>query len=211
MRSLVKKMTKTPAKKPRKPRHDGWTEERRKIFLAVLRESGCVIDACRVAGVSGTSAYRLRGRDPEMAALWDEALENGQRGLVAVAHQHAVVGKETIIYRNGEEVERRLVPSDSIMALLIKRGDLGGRIGSRTADKVISWEEWQDGVRFDDEGSKVSEREQQEAVRRTLEAKLSAMHDKLVAERRQEQAQLRAREARAAALEAKYGGGDGER
>ncbi|PHR18654.1 MAG: hypothetical protein COA41_09620 [Sphingopyxis sp.] len=128
-----------------------------------------------------------------------------------MAHQHAVVGKETIIYRNGEEVERRLVPSDSIMALLIKRGDLGGRIGSRTADKVISWEEWQDGVRFDDEGSKVSEREQQEAVRRTLEAKLSAMHDKLVAERRQEQAQLRAREARAAALEAKYGGGDGER
>lgn len=204
--NMAKKKQNPPPKKPRKPRHDGWTEERRKIFLAVLRQSGCVIDACRVAGMSDTSAYRLREREPEIAEQWDDALANGQRGLVAVAHQHAVVGKETIIYRDGEEVERRVAPSDSIMALLIKRGDLGGRIGARTADKVITWEEWQDGVRFDDEGRKVSEREQQEAVRRTLEAKLGAMHDKLVAERRQEQAQLRAREARAAKLEAKYGG-----
>ena len=198
----------TPPRKPRNPRHDGWTEARRKTFLAVLHESGCVIDACRVAGISDTSAYRLRRRDPEMAALWEEALANGQRGLVAVAHQHAVVGKETVIYRNGEEVERRVAPSDAMLALLIKRGDLGGRVGSRTADQVLTWEEWQDGMRFDDEGRKVSLREQQAAVRASLDAKLGAMREKLLAARRQEEAELRAREARVAEREAKYGGGE---
>ena len=168
-------------KKPRKPRHDGWTELRRKTFLAVLRESGCVTDACRVAGMSDTSAYRLRRRDPEIAAAWEEALANGQRGLVAVAHQHAVVGKETIIYRNGVEVERRVAPSDSMMALLIKRGDLGGRVGSRTTDRVITWEEWQDGWRFDEEGKKVTREAEAAAVRASLDAKLAAMHEKIKA------------------------------
>jgi len=196
-----------PNKNPRKPRHDGWTEARKKTFLAVLRESGCVIDACRVAGMSDTSAYRLRERDPEMAAQWQDALENGQRGLVAVAHQHAVVGKETIIYRDGEEVERRVVPSDSLMALLIKRGDLGGRIGARTADKVITWEEWQDGVRFDDDGNKIDEREAAEIMRKTLDAKLGDMRMKLLARRAKAEERVRALEARAAEIE---GGGGGE-
>ena len=179
-----------PPRQPRKPRHDGWTEVRRKTFLAVLRESGCVTDACRVAGMSDTSAYRLRRRDPEIAAAWEEAIADGQRGLVAVAHQHAVVGKETIIYRNGIEVERRLAPSDSMMALLIKRGDLGGRIGSRTADRVLTWEEWQDGWRFDDEGNKVTQEAEAAAVRASLDAKLAAMHEKIMAR----EARQRARE-----------------
>lgn len=189
-------------KKPRKIRRDGWTEERRKIFLAVLRESGCVLDACRVAGMSDTSAYRLREREPEIAAQWDDAVANGQRGLVAVAHQHAVVGKETVIYRNGVEVERRLVPSDSILALLIRRGDLGGRIGSRTADRVLTWEEWQDGVRFDADGKKIDEREEAAAVRAALDAKLDAMRARLLARRQRAEAELQA----PAAGEAKRGG-----
>ena len=201
-------MTKIVTKKPRAPRHDGWTEARRKTFLAVMRESGCVRDACRVAGISTTSAYRLRRREPEIAALWEEARANAQRGLVAVAHQHAVVGKETVIYRGGEEVERRVAPSDAMLALLIKRGDLGGRIGARTADQVLTWEEWQDGLRFDEAGKKVSEREQAEAVRRSLDAKLAAMHERLRPQQQREEDELRAREARVAAWEAKYGGGE---
>lgn len=191
----------TPNKKPRKIRHDGWTEARRKIFLSVLRETCCVIDACRVAGMSDTSAYRLRERDPEIAALWDDAVANGQRGLVAVAHQHAVVGKETVIYRNGEEVERRVAPSDSIMALLIKRGDLGGRVGARTADRVITWEEWQDGVRFDGEGNKIDESEEMAAVSKSLDRKLGDMRMKLLARRAKAEERVKAAEARAAEIE----------
>ncbi len=203
--NMAKKPKNLPMNNPRKPRHDGWTEARKKTFLAVLRESGCVIDACRVAGMSDTSAYRLRERDPEMAALWDEALANGQRGLVAVAHQHAVVGKETIIYRDGEEVERRVAPSDSLMALLIKRGDLGGRIGARTADQGITWEEWQDGVRFDGEGNKIDEREEREAIHKSLDRKLGDMRMKLLARRAKEEERLRELAVRAG----ENGGDDG--
>ena len=207
---LTEASSPSAAQKPRKaraPRHDGWTEARRKIFLAVLRETCCVRDACRVAGISTTSAYRLRERDPAMAGQWDEAVDNAQRGLVAVAHQHAVVGKETVIYRGGVEVERRVAPSDSIMALLIRRGDLGGRIGARTADKVITWEEWQAGVRFDDRGNKIDQREEAEMVRKTLDAKLGDMRMKLLARRAKAEERVRAAEARAAEIERENGGG----
>ncbi|VWX56117.1 conserved hypothetical protein [Sphingorhabdus sp. 109] len=220
--NMAKKPRNPLTNSPRKPRHDGWTEARKKTFLAVLRESGCVADACRVAGISTTSAYRLRRRDPAMAELWDAALADGLRGLVAVAHEHATIGKETVIYRGGAEVERRVAPSDSLMALLIKRGDLGGRIGSRTADQVITWEEWQDGVRFDAEGKKIDEREEAEQVRASLDRKLDAMRRGFLArdarEREAENARLhaaeeriRAAEQRAAELEARNAAGRGGR
>ncbi|MEH6703140.1 hypothetical protein, partial [Parasphingorhabdus sp.] len=91
--------------------------------------------------------------------------------------------------------------------LLIKRGDLGGRIGARTADKVITWEEWQDGVRFDDDGNKIDEREAAEMMRKTLDAKLGDMRMKLLARRAKAEERVRALEARAAEIE---GGGGGE-
>src|SRR5689334_9510934 len=47
---------------PVKPRHDGWTAERQRAFIAALAEQGCVSDACRAVGVSPRSAYRLRRR-----------------------------------------------------------------------------------------------------------------------------------------------------
>lgn len=161
--------------KPRKPRHDGWTEVRKKTFLAVLRESGCVRDGCRVAGMSTTAAYALRKRDPEVAARWVEAQANAQRGLIAVAHERAVVGRETIIIRKGEEVERRITPSDSILALLIRRGALS----EQDADRLISWDEWQDGMRFDPEGRKIDVTEDQARVSASLKAKLLALRERM--------------------------------
>ena len=207
---LTEASSPSAAQKPRKaraPRHDGWTPAARKTFLATLRQTGCVRDACRVAAMSSTSAYRLRRRDADFDRRWKAAKAQAIRGLVAVAHQHAVVGKETVIYRGGVEVERRVAPSDSIMALLIRRGDLGGRIGARTADKVITWEEWQAGVRFDDRGNKIDQREEAEMVRKTLDAKLGDMRMKLLARRAKAEERVRAAEARAAEIERENGGG----
>lgn len=175
---------------PKKPRHDGWTAQRRTTFLAALRQSGCVRDACRVADISSTSAYRLRGQDAGFAARWDTALANAKRGLIAVAHERAVVGRETVIMRGGKEFERRITPSDAMLALLIKHGvggapgnegahgRIGGRTGARTADRVISWEEWQDGIQFDTAGKKYQAMPPSE-VRASLDAKLAAMRERL--------------------------------
>ncbi len=210
------KKPRTPAKpkKPRRPRQDGWTPAARKVFLATLRKTNCVRDACRVSDMSSTSAYRLRDRDADFDERWKEAKAHARKGLVAVAHEHAVVGKETVIYRGGVEVERRITPSDSILALLIKQGNLT----EQDADKLITWDEWQNGTRFDEQGNKVDEREEAEAVRASLDAKLGAMHERLLARRAQEEERLRAREQRvedrlraAEALEGKLARGESSR
>ena len=201
--NMAKKKQSPPTKTPRTPRHDGWTPAARKTFLATLRQTGCVRDACRVAAMSSTSAYRLRRRDADFDRRWKAAKAQAIRGLVAVAHQHAVVGKETVIYRRGVEVERRVTPSDALLALLIRQGNLT----ERDADRLISWEEWQDGIVFDEQGNKISRAEEAAAVRASLDRKLGDMAAKLRLRRDREEQALRAREARVAALEAKYGGG----
>ena len=197
-------MTKQP-KKPRRPRQDGWTPATRKVFLATLRKTNCVLDACRVSDMSSTSAYRLRDRDAEFDRLGKEAKKNARQGLVAVAHERAVVGRETIIIRGGEEVERRITPSDSILALLIKQGNLSGE----EAEGLISWDEWQRGVRFDEQGNKVDVREEAEAVRKSLDRKLGDMRMKLLARRAAAEERVREAEKRADALEGEYEDVDG--
>ena len=92
-------------------------------------------------------------------------------------------GKETVIYRKGVEVERRVSPDSSMLALLIKHGDLGGdgaRIGSRTADRVITQEEWDEGIRFNGWGEKYEE-ESAEDMRSALLKKLETMYERTVA------------------------------
>ena len=118
-------------------RHDGWTEERTQRFFDSLAHTGCVRDAARVAGVSNTAAYRMKRRFPLFSDAWDKALSRAGEGLMAVAYKRAVEGKETIIIRGGREVERRITPSDAILGLLLKRGDMAGNglIGGKSPDE----------------------------------------------------------------------------
>lgn len=43
-------------------RHDGWTPERQRAFIAALAETGVVASAARAVGMGVTSAYNLRRR-----------------------------------------------------------------------------------------------------------------------------------------------------
>jgi hypothetical protein len=110
-------------------REDGWTVARTRTFLALLAQTGCVADAARVAGVSTTSVNRSRKLFAPFDRACVEALAKALRGLEAVAYQRAVEGRESVVIRDGREVERRIVPSDSLLAMLIKRGDLSGALG----------------------------------------------------------------------------------
>jgi hypothetical protein len=83
-------------------RHDGWTAARTQRFLNVLAHTGCVEDACRVAGMSDVGARRMKAKYPAFAAVWDDALARAQKGLVAIAYARAVEGRETVIIRKGE-------------------------------------------------------------------------------------------------------------
>jgi len=191
--------------KPYRPRHDGWTAERQRLFIESLTRTGCVRDACRVARISSTSAYRIRRRIPEFAESWALALRRARTPLEEVAWKRAVDGRETVIIRGGKEVERRITPSDSILALLIRQG----KLTQQDADRLITWEEWQAGVVFDERGNKISRAEEKEAVGTMLDRKLGDMRMKLLARRARAEDALAEREARVAALEAKYSGREG--
>ncbi len=107
-------------------RHDGWTEERTQRFFDALGHTGCVRDAARVARVSNAAAYRMKPRFPLFAQAWEDALDRAGQGLLAIAYKRAVEGRETVIIRGGQEYERRITPSDAILGLLLKRGDMAG-------------------------------------------------------------------------------------
>lgn len=139
-----------------RPRHDGWTQARTQRFLDTLSYTGCVRDAARVAGMSAVGARRLRRRFPLFAAAWDDALARGQIGLVAIAFQRAVEGRETIVIRKGEEYERRIAPSDAMLSLLLKRGDMAGGVAGAASEENLSLDEWRQHKRFDKYGSKVT-------------------------------------------------------
>lgn len=162
-----------------RPRHDGWTQARTQRFLDTLAYTGCVKDAGRVAGMSVVGARRMRRRFPLFDAAWTDALNRGQQGLIAIAFQRAVSGRETIIIRNGEEYERRITPSDAMLALMVKRGDLagGGALPDELRDlaglpreEIISWPEWRDRhVRFNRWGQKYTAPDPVETERRLEE------------------------------------------
>ena len=109
---------------PFRYRHDGWTPDKQAAFLRVLGQSGCVRDACRAIGLSTTSAYRVRRRIPEFARQWELALRRASVSLEAVAWQRAVDGVREPVFHNGEIIGHRIRYSDSLLRLLILRGDL---------------------------------------------------------------------------------------
>ena len=156
-------------------RHDGWTQARTQRFLDTLAHTGCVTDAARVAGMSDVGARRLYKRFPAFAAAWDDALARAQKGLVAIAYQRAVEGKETIIYRRGEEYERRISPSDAMLGLLVKRGDLAGDGGRAIdPDATLTFAEQRDGWVFNVAGKKVKGQRPDDLAAK-VEAKLHDM------------------------------------
>lgn len=61
---------------PRKFRHDGWTPDRQRAFIAALADTGNVMRACERVGMTTVGVYYLR-RQPgaeSFAAAWRAAL-----------------------------------------------------------------------------------------------------------------------------------------
>ena len=78
----------------RSSRHDGWTAERQRKFVAALAAMGSVARAAKSVGMGITSAYNLRRRAgaESFAAAWDAALREGQDRAFDRAMERAVHG-----------------------------------------------------------------------------------------------------------------------
>lgn len=105
-------------------RHDGWTGPRKRKFLHALARTGCVRDACALANISTTSAYRYRKRDAGFAEAWERALTEALPVLEAAAFERAVEGVDDPIVQGGKVVTTRKRYSDAILVTLLKRADV---------------------------------------------------------------------------------------
>ena len=101
----------------------GWSAERQRLFLSVLAETGSVHLASSAARLSARSAYQLRTRSPAFASAWNAAQQLAVGRLSAIAFDRALNGRVEQIYRDGELIGERRVPSDRLLTWLLARLD----------------------------------------------------------------------------------------
>ena len=106
---------------------NGWTPERKALFLDRMACHGNARAACRAVGLSREAAYKLRRRDPLFARAWAAALvlarENGEQ----VLGERAIEGVEEPIYYRGELIgTRRRYDSRLLLAHLARLDRLAG-------------------------------------------------------------------------------------
>lgn len=107
---------------PRRYRHDGWTPERQRAFIAALAETGSVKHAAQRIGMSTDGAYQLRrqkGAD-SFAAAWLAALDQGVQRLEDIALERAINGVEVPVYSYGKLVGTRRVFNDRLLMFLLR-------------------------------------------------------------------------------------------
>jgi hypothetical protein len=127
-------------------RHDGWTPERKRLFLSRLAECGVIVEACEAAGMSARSAYNLRDRDPLFAAGWDAANVKARQPLADEAYSRARNGVVERIYKDGVVVaERHRYDNRLTMAVLARldaRIDRAEEKGAAHLAVAARWNEY---------------------------------------------------------------------
>jgi hypothetical protein len=108
------------AAKAHRPRHDGFTPAKQRIFFKVLKKSGCITDACRACGISRNTVRRWRDRWAEFDEKVEAALAIASVELDMIAWKRATEGAEEKVYRDGRLVFTRVKPSDSMLRLLMQ-------------------------------------------------------------------------------------------
>lgn len=110
---------------PTRKRHAGWTAEKQRKFIEHLALTGMVGEACAIAGVASSSAYRLRNKAgaDSFARAWDAAYSQSPTRLSAIVADRAVNGRVERFYKNGELVMERRIPSDYLLTWLLARLD----------------------------------------------------------------------------------------
>jgi hypothetical protein len=104
-------------------RHDGWTDERRTVFLEALAQHGVVRSAAAAAGMDASSAYRVRRRagEEDFARAWDEAINSGFAQLQDIAMERALNGVRVPVFYKGEQVGERVWHDNRLLTFLLSR------------------------------------------------------------------------------------------
>ncbi|MBC9031678.1 hypothetical protein IAG41_04670 [Sphingomonas sp. JC676] len=111
-------------------RHDGWTAQRQRDFIAALAELGVVGTAAKSVGMSPKSAYALRiraGEDSNFAAAWDAAIDMGRFNAIDTGIQRALSGVAVPVFYRGRQIGVRRVFNDSLLIAALRATDPGFR------------------------------------------------------------------------------------
>lgn len=89
-------------------------------FLAALAESPNVTRAAKLAGITRTYVYAVRGEDKEFALAWDNALEAAIDNAIGEVYRRGVEGVEEPIFYQGKESGAVRKYSDNLLMFLVK-------------------------------------------------------------------------------------------
>ncbi|HEX8483096.1 MAG TPA: hypothetical protein VF650_14460 [Allosphingosinicella sp.] len=130
----------------RRLRHDGWTPEKKRLFLERFAECGVIVEACEAVGMSAKAVYNLRDRDPLFAAGLDAACVKARGPLADEAYSRARNGVVERIYKDGIVVAERHRYDNrltmSVLARLDARIDRAEEKGAPHLAIVARWDEY---------------------------------------------------------------------
>ncbi len=114
-------LTFTPVPR-KKSRHDGWTADRQRGFIAALAELGSVTAAAARVGMAKEGAYQLRLADgaDEFRAAWAAAVDSGVARLADIALERAIDGVPVPIMFQGQQVAERRHYSDRLLTFILR-------------------------------------------------------------------------------------------
>lgn len=112
------------------PNHALWAVP----FLRAFAKTGNMTEACKLAGVSRQSIYRLRKSDEAFQTAVNQAVEEGADELEGVAKQRAKAGSDVLLmfllkglrpekYRDNHYVVNQNAPTNYTIDLSLPTGD----------------------------------------------------------------------------------------
>jgi hypothetical protein len=122
-----------PAAAGPRQRHDAFTDARKYALLEALMKTGCLLDACRIVGVSARTVYRHQESDPRFAENCSVALKMRAAPVELTAWQRAVEGVEQEFACGGQVHVRRRY-SDGLLRMLLQ-GSNPKKFGARPGFK----------------------------------------------------------------------------
>ncbi|MFC3784534.1 hypothetical protein GGR90_001032 [Sphingopyxis italica] len=116
---------------PRKYRHDGWTPERQRAFIAALADTGSVRRAAAMVNMAQTNCYTLRraaGAEGFRRA-WEAALDFGVARLKDIAFERAIDGYLVPVFVAGKLMGFRRRHNDALLMFCLRHygQDAGGK------------------------------------------------------------------------------------
>lgn len=110
----------------RKPRVDGWSAEKQRLFIATLADTGSVTLAARAVGMTAKSAYALR-RAPDgdgFDRAWRAAIRQAMNRLIDVCMERALEGSEVPVFDKDGRVIGHKVRHHDRMAMFLLRAHM---------------------------------------------------------------------------------------